>query len=202
MPEDSMMNEQHGTSGSDSRPSTHLKNDTIVNVAQLLKDDVGSYRLYRFSLDTFELDTDILAKNVEGRFRLTRISRGILASGHVKGLAIVECHRCLELYDQPFESDFDQEYRPLIDVRSGLLVDQPEPGEELGLIDEAHELDLAEPVRQVAILDLPIKLLCGEDCAGMVADLDDEDEPDEMEAVDRRFGALSALLDPDEDSDR
>ena len=195
------MNEQHGASGTDSRPSTHLNNDTIINVAQLMKDDVGSYRSYRFSLDTFELDTDMLAKDIEGRVRLTRISRGILASGHAKGVAIVECHRCLELYDQPFESDFDQEYRPLIDVRSGLLVDQPEPGEELGSIDEAHELDLAEPVRQVAILDLPIKLVCGEDCPGLIAELAVDDEPDEQEVIDRRLGALSALLEPEEDTE-
>lgn len=195
------MNEQHATGTTEGRPSTLLKNDTVVNVAQLMKDDVGSRRAYQFTLDSFALDSDIMAKDLAASARLTRISRGILASGHVAGVALVECHRCLEMFEQPFESDFDQEYRPLIDVRSGLLVEQPEPGEELGSIDEAHELDLAEPMRQVALLDLPIKLVCGDDCPGLglefVLDLADDEDDD----IDKRLGVLGTLLATDDETD-
>jgi uncharacterized protein len=174
--------------------SMQLKNDTIINVAQLMKADIGAARKYELELDWFALDEDLMAKDVRANARVTRITGGVLASGHVAGTALVECHRCLEMFEQPFASDFDQEYRPTIDVRSGLLVDQPEPDEELGTIDEAHELDLAEPMRQVAILDLPIKLICGEQCPGLGERFGDDDED-----IDRRLATLGSLLASDDD---
>jgi uncharacterized protein len=172
-----------------------LKNDTVVNVAQLLKEHVGAARRYTLDLEWFTLDHDMMAKDVHAELRLTRITKGILADGTVSGTALIECARCLEIYEQPFRAAFDQEYRPTIDVRSGLLVEQPEPQEEMGTIDDLHELDLAEPMRQVAILDLPIKPICREDCAGLV-----EVEVEEY-LGDRRLGVLSQLLDDETDDE-
>lgn len=172
-----------------------LKNDTVINVAQLMKDDTGAARKVHVSLDWFALDQDLMSRDVSADLRLTRITNGILASGQVSGIAMVECVRCLELYDQPFTADFDQEYRPTIDVRSGVPLEQPPADEELGLINASHELDLAEPIRQVAILDLPIKPVCHEDCAGIgKSEFGDEDD------IDRRLGVLSQLLDDDEEA--
>lgn len=173
-----------------------LRNDTIINVAQLMKSDLGAVRLITLDLDEFALDDDLLAKDVHGDLRLTRISHGILASGRILGTALVECVRCLEPFEQPFEGDFDQEYRPTIDVRSGMLVDQPAPEEEFGTIDEVHELDLAEPMRQVAILSLPIKTICREDCPGLPEVNVADDAPG-----DRRLGVLSHLLEIEADDD-
>lgn len=169
-----------------------LQNDTRINVAQLMKDDLGAARKYDLSLDWFSLDEDLMAKDVRANVRLTRITHGVLATGRVAGTALVECVRCLEIYEQPFEVDFDQEYRPTIDVRSGLLLDQPDPDEEMGTIDDAHELDLAEPMRQVAILDLPIKPICSDDCQGI-----QEFAVEDGDAIDRRLSALGQLLDDD-----
>ncbi len=170
-----------------------LQNDTRINVAQLMKDDLGAARKYDVSLDWFSLDEDLMARDVQAGVRLTRITHGILATGHVAGTALVECVRCLEIYEQAFEADFDQEYRPTIDVRSGLLLDQPDPDEEMGTIDDAHELDLAEPMRQVAIIDLPIKPVCSDDCEGI-----QEFAVEDGDAIDRRLSALSQLLDDDD----
>jgi uncharacterized protein len=172
-----------------------LKNDTIINVAQLMKEDIGAARKVHVALDWFALDQDLMAKDVQADLRLTRITYGILASGHVAGIAMVECVRCLELYEQPFAADFDQEYRPTIDVRSGVALDQPSVEEEMGIIDAAHELDLAEPIRQVAILDLPIKPVCHDDCAGVGrTEFGDDD------VGDRRLGVLSQLLEADDET--
>lgn len=173
-----------------------LSNDTIINVAQLMKSDLGSTRHVTLDLDQFPLDDDLLSKDVHGDLRLTRITHGILASGTIRGTALVECVRCLEMYEQEFEADFDQEYRPLIDVRSGMLVDQPAPEEEFGMIDEVHELDLAEPMRQVAILALPIKPVCREDCPGLP-----EANSAAEETGDRRLGVLSQLLETENDEE-
>jgi uncharacterized protein len=169
-----------------------LKNDTVINVAQLLKENVGAVRKYAISLDWFALDRDLMARDVTAEFRLTRISNGLLAAGAVRGTAIVECVRCLEMYDQPFETTFDQEYRPTIDVRSGVAVPQVDVDDELGRIDENHELDIAEPLRQVAIVALPMQPICREDCPGL-----GEEDIEGGDRGDRRLSVLARLLKDD-----
>lgn len=169
--------------------ATVLYNDTVINVAQLLKENVGASRRIAVRLDWFALDQDIMSRDVAAGGKLMRITGGILASGAVRGTAIIECVRCLEMYEQPFVAEFDQEYRPTIDVRSGLAVAQPGLEEEIGAIDEMHQLDLAEPIRQVAIVALPIKPICREDCPGLP-----EQASFVAAAVDARFGALEQLL--------
>lgn len=192
------MDEHARTGDRSGNGGIQLENDTIVNVAQLMKADVGEARKLTVDLDSFALDEDLRARDIHADLRLTRITRGILATGQVTGTAILECVRCLEAYEQPFETAFDEEYRPTIDVRSGLLVDQPQADEELGIIDDAHELDLAEPMRQVAILALPIKPVCGDDCPGpeLAGATDDAKQAE----IDRRLGVLSALLADDDAS--
>ncbi|MCO5176999.1 MAG: DUF177 domain-containing protein [Thermomicrobiales bacterium] len=174
-----------------------LKNDTRINVAQLMKEDVGAYRVYDVSLDWFALDQDMMARDVTAHVRLTRIGDGLLATGSVAGTAIIECVRCLEMYDQPFAAEFDHDYRPSIDVRSGAPVAHMVPAEEVGTIDESHELDLTEPFRQVALLDLPIKPICREDCPGLGQGGDDDSEVGDL-----RFRILGDLLDEDETSEQ
>jgi uncharacterized protein len=166
-----------------------LKNDTVVNVAQLLQEHVGAARKIALALDWFALDADLMAKDVRAEARLTRIGNGILGTGRQSGIAMVECVRCLELFEQPFEAEFDQEYQPTVDVRSGQPLEQAAPEAEIAPIDERHELDLAEPLRQTAILALPMMPICREDCPGIVGALADDDEPG-----DRRLGVLEQLL--------
>jgi uncharacterized protein len=169
--------------------ATRLHNDTTINVAQLLKEPVGASRKIAVQLDWFALDADIMARDVWSAVRLTRINDGILATGEARGTAIVECVRCLEMYDQPFEGEFDQEYRPTIDIRSGLAIDQPAPEDEIGPIDELHQLNLAEPIRQVGILAIPIKPVCRDGCPGLP-----EQSDFEQGEHDDRFDALEQLL--------
>lgn len=168
---------------------TVLYNDTIINIAQLLKENVGASRRYILRLDWFALDQDIMARDVEADAKVTRINTGVLVTGHTSGTALIECVRCLEMYEQPFADEFDQEYRPTIDIRSGVPVTQPEPNEELGVIDDMHQLDLAEPIRQVAIVALPIKPICREECPGLP-----EQATLALGSVDERFEALERLL--------
>jgi uncharacterized protein len=140
-------------------------------------------------MDWFALDQDIMARDVRADVRLTRINGGVLASGTAQGVAMIECVRCLDVYEQVFEAEFDQEYRPTIDVRSGLAVEQPGLEEEIGAIDDLHQLDLTEPIRQVGIVALPIKPVCRDDCPGLPEQADQA-----VEGGDVRFEALVRLL--------
>lgn len=169
-----------------------LVNDTVVNVAQLLKEPVGATRIVDLRLDQFPLDEVARAHDVEAEARLTRVESGVLVDGRVHGLAELECVRCLEPFDAPFAGEFDAEYRPSIDIRTGLPLPRPED-EETFVIDHNHELDLGELLRQVALLELPMQPICREDCPGIVAGVDAEPEP-AAEASDERLAVLRRLL--------
>lgn len=170
-----------------------LKNDTVINVAQLLKEQVGTFRVYEVELGWFALDSDIVARDLTGRLRLTRLVDGVLATAEIQGTALVECVRCLEIYEQPFSTAFDQEFRPALDIRTGLPVDPPDPAEDVGRINEAHLLDFSEAVRQEALVALPMRPTCGDDCPGP----DVPDDPD-GDTGDPRLSALEALLEDEQ----
>lgn len=166
----------------------NLYNETAVNVAMLLQEPVGASRSYAFHLDHFALDDDLRARDVDGEMRLTRLSDEILAN--VDAVATVEltCLRCLEPYDQPTRARFQEEFRVAYDVRSGVAV-RSSTDDERFTITDAHELDIAEPLRQELIVSLPMRPDCGAACPGPPAL--ESDAGDEM---DDRFAALSALL--------
>ena len=63
-------------------------------------------------------------------------------------------------------------------------------------IDENHELDFSEPLRQEILVSLPMRPACGDDCPGP-----DVLEAGDDEAVDDRLAALAILLDDDQPSD-
>ena len=134
-----------------------------INVSQLLKSPIGTKQTYK--IDEAVEDTDI-ACAVQGEVKLTRTNRGILASASLHTEAEVTCSRCLTLFRCPLVLNFEEEYFPTIDIISGAPV--PVPDEPGGFtIDEHHILDLTEAIRQYALLAIPMKPLCHEDCAGL-----------------------------------
>jgi uncharacterized protein len=179
--------------------SIELINDTRLNVASLLLEDVGNTRELKLTFTSFPLDDDLAASSVLGKIRLTRIHSGILATGELTGDVELECARCLNLYDQSFRARLTEEYRQTVDVRSGSGVTPPriepeaekeaddEPGFE---INDAHEIDLTELLRQNILLALPMRPDCGKQCPGPP---EMENEPEAL--VDSRFAALEQLLD-------
>lgn len=177
---------------------TQIYNDTVLNVAQLLKENVGGKRTFVVSLDSLSLDESITARDVSAQLKLTRISGGILVTGWLAGTARVECVRCLEEFDTEFGGEMDAEFRPTIDIASGVPVD-PDGDDESFDIDDNHQLDLAEMLRQVAILTLPIRPVCGDDCPGYTSEFRGGDEPSADEAGDERLAVLEQLLDDSRD---
>ncbi|MGH2615295.1 MAG: YceD family protein [Thermomicrobiales bacterium] len=178
--------------GEDSQPR-ELRNDTAVNVAGLLKGQTGATRSYRLVLDAFDADGETIARDVDGDVRLTRLGDGIIARVKATGVVAMTCARCLRECDQPFEVNFDEEYRQTVDVRTGLDLDDAQADDDLSsLIDENHELDLREPLRQEILVALPMRPDCGAECPGPdVLEVGDEESGD---VVDERLAALASLL--------
>lgn len=176
-----------------------LVNDTIINVAQLMQEPVGAHRDYRLVLDWFALDTDIVARDVRAQLRLLRIRDGLIVTGQIEGIALIECVRCLEIYDQPFSGRIEQEYRQTVDVYHGQPLEgaYTDPDEDILDIDDLHQLDLADPLREVGIVSLPMQPICRDDCPGVPVDLGEEEE-----SGDRRMAVLAQLLDDGPESER
>ncbi len=167
-----------------------LQNDTVINVAALLREPLGSTRSLDLHLEALPLDEALTARNFNGQVRLTRLSDEILTSISGTTEVELECQRCLEPFVQPVQVKFSEEFRIAYDVRTGLGV-AGETEEDQFEISAAHELDLGEPLRQEILIELPMRPSCGDTCPGPPS----VGEQDNEEDIDERFAALSALLD-------
>jgi len=136
-----------------------------INVSQLLKASIGSTRHYKAN-ELVNVTDDNNENIVQGDVRLTRTDRGILAKGILQISVEATCSRCLSVYSRPLALNIEEEYFPTVDVISGASLHLPDdPG--YFTIDENHVLDLSEAMRQYELLNIPMKPLCYEDCAGL-----------------------------------
>jgi uncharacterized protein len=135
-----------------------------INVSQLLKEQVGSTRDYKINGTVDVIDNGI-SSPVQGEVKLTRTNRSILVKGNLYTTFEATCARCLSLFSCPLVLNIEEEYFPVLDIPSGASLPSPdEPGS--FTIDEHQVLDLTEAARQYALMAMPMKPLCHEDCAG------------------------------------
>jgi len=136
-----------------------------INVAQLLREPIGSVRDYDIS-KVMDITDGGPKSLVQGHIRLMRTNRSILVKGTFNTVVELTCSRCLSRFEYPLKINIEEEYYPTADVTTGAPAPLPdEPG--AFTIDENHILDLTEAVRQYALLAIPMKPLCKETCAGL-----------------------------------
>jgi uncharacterized protein len=137
------------------------------NVAGLLRKAPGSVARYGVTGETLELAEDLrLAAPIEGEITLARTGRSILARAELRTALEEGCSRCLAPTASPVEIRLEEEALPSIDLMTGLPVDRSDEPDALRL-DEHHELDLSEPVREAIALAEPIAPLCRPECRGL-----------------------------------
>ncbi len=137
-----------------------------INVAQLLKEPIGSFRHYQIAKTSDLSSVSEGSCQVEGEVKLLRTDRSILASGTLMTEVTMLCSRCLSPFNLPLTLKIEEEYFPTIDVVSGAHLSVPADSSDL-TIDENHIIDLTEAVRQYMLLATPMKPLCRTDCAGL-----------------------------------
>jgi uncharacterized protein len=137
-----------------------------INVAQLLKQPIGSARSYKVDDVVQLVEGERADYHVLGKIDLTRTDRGILIRGTLETEISLTCSRCLTLFKYPLVLRVEEEDFPKINVVSGFHLPLPEDATNY-IIDEHHMLDLGEVVRQHTLLTIPMKPLCHPECAGI-----------------------------------
>jgi uncharacterized protein len=137
------------------------------NVAQLLKEPVGSTRKYHLAEDIQDLGGEVkLTHPIEGAIRLIHTIEGVLVSGQLHTEVELTCSRCLESFSTVIDFTLEEEFRPTIDINTGGKLPSVDGEDEATLIDGQHIVDLLEVMRQDILLALPSHPLCKPDCAG------------------------------------
>lgn len=162
-----------------------------IHVAQFLKEPVGATRQRVITLTEVALDEGLVARDVQGDVRLTRIPAGILATGTADAKVELTCMRCLEPFRQELTVEFADEFRPSVDIYTGAEL-AVTTDEEFFRIDGAHIVDVREMFRQAFLLGLPMAPHCSEQCTGLLAGAEDGESDS-----DGRLAVLKLLLEPE-----
>ncbi len=174
------------------------------NVAGLLRATPGTVRTYPVHAEMLAIADDVrLAAPIEGEVRLSRTGRSILARAILDTSLEERCSRCLAPVVTPVRVTVDEEALPSIDLATGLPLDISGEPDALRL-DDHHELDLSEPVREAISLAEPIRPLCRPDCRGLceVCGVDLNADPEHRHgdgAPDPRLAVLAKWRPADDD---
>jgi len=134
-----------------------------INVSQLLKEPIGSTRNYTAS-DVVDITGN--SSLIQGEIKLMRTDRSVLARAILDTKVELTCSRCLNIFGYPLMLNVEEEYFPTTDMVTGASL--PLPDETGGFtIDGNNILDLTEAIRQYALVAIPMKPLCNENCAGL-----------------------------------
>ncbi len=134
----------------------------LINVAQLLKEPIGSSQ----SHDISGIIDEEVEGFIEGKAKVIRIGRGVLVQCKLTAEIKLICSRCLDTFLYPMNFTAEEEFLPTSDVSGDLALSSPEQPEEF-TIDDKNILDLGELIRQYTLLNLPMKPLCRPGCPGM-----------------------------------
>jgi len=189
----------------------------LYNVAQLLKEPIGSVRRYVLAEDLADLDPELAVLGpLVGELQIMRIHSGVLVTGDLSTVVRASCNRCVEPIAVPVRFNLEESFRPLVEVETGRYL-RPEEfegeAEDLEdaalLINEHHVLNIAEIVRQNIWLEMPMHPGCNWEGAGECPNLtalrnqigdvrilrDDDPEAGDMRPIDPRWSALLKLND-------
>ena len=118
---------------------------------------------YHFSITPADLLLEkYFRSEIEIDAQLEKTSRQLLLRTNIRTAAVFQCDRCLKDFNQPLKTEYSLFYFYREDEIEKLNV------EEVSIIaPDTVSIDLAEDVRQMILLSVPLKLLCTETCKGL-----------------------------------
>lgn len=164
-------------------------------------DDLGEERITPRSEHAALLEVG--ARSVQGQALLTHTNPGILIRADLRTEVELECGRCLDRFVSTVPVRLAEQYYARLDVVTGNPL--PEPPRDAYTIGHDFEIDVTPLIREHVLLELPLKPLCREECAGIcpTCGLDQNLRPHRHEErADERWGKLRTLLADFESQDR
>lgn len=126
------------------------------NVGFIIHEEVGYNHDFPFEFNQIKLD-DLEVRHLVGIANVGKTPQGLLLQGNFSAETSLNCVRCLQEYNHKVDWSFTEMYA--FDQRS-----ETEDG--LLLPEDAH-LDIAETLRECALLEVPISPICRPDCKGL-----------------------------------
>jgi uncharacterized protein len=124
-------------------------------------------------------------------------------NGHATTRLMLECGRCLDDFELPFDATFELRYVPAIDAATEAEREISEDDLATSFYREGH-LDVIEMLREQFQLALPMKPLCAEACRGLCpecgANLNRTDCGCTPKWEDPRLAVLKGLLKPEKEN--
>lgn len=149
---------------------------------------------FAFTVQASDLDLEGFTGNVQVDGVLHAFASQFTVQANCSGILSARCDRCLD--------DMQQELRPSVKVfygAPGMFQDDNDDHPDLrSLVPDQTTIVLDDDVRSALILDVPLKLLCSEDCKGLCAqcgaNLNSEQCSCQSAPPDPRWAALASLL--------
>ena len=172
------------------------KNDPLqLDVSYLTKQSPGTHRDFEFNFPQLVISPDLVLKDIEGKIGVSVTEDGVVAEGNLEAITDLVCSRCLEDFLQPIKIQFTEMFMAhLAENSEGELGEQPLPKD--------GSIDLGPILRDYAVLDIPIRQVCRENCKGLCPvcgiDLNKKDCGHKIEHIDPRMEGLKDLLENQE----
>jgi len=159
------------------------------NFGFLLESAHGTSRTIELNYPHVKVGYDLVLVPLKGTFSATRTGEGIYLSGKLNSNLDINCVRCLKDAKVPATLQLDDLfYYPPHAVPEGEY-----------FIGEDGFIDLAPLMRELAVLEIPIKPICKQDCQGLCIecgqDLNEGSCECKTEHIDPRLSVLRGLLD-------
>lgn len=173
--------------------------DVTLNLASLLGfrgDDLVVEGVWQPDVERLEpLDLDV-SEPLTWRIRIQRISGDedvYLFDAKVSGVARMACRRCLTDVDVPVSTSllYTLHYEPSSNPQPGAVFLR-EVDEEDVLVFQRPEVDFGDLLLEMLAVELPLTVLCREDCKGLSLDginLNEHPEAAEQDAQDNESDA-------------
>lgn len=105
--------------------------------------------------------TDVYPNPLNLEAEVNKFGKNIQCKVSIKTIAHYNCHRCLEPFDRPFNFRFEL----LFHLGKGELETDEE--DVVQLPPETVEVDMGEWIGENLLLEIPMKLVCNEECKGI-----------------------------------
>ena len=135
----------------------HPRRPLRINIGFLINQPTGFLREIPFDLERLPVDENTGFLMPKGLIRLARTQNGVRALVDFSADVKTECGRCLEEFDLPLSTHFEEIFtfhnRPL--------------SEDEQIIPEDGNIDFEQLIRDYLLLEVPINPICRPDCRGL-----------------------------------